>query len=580
MVVRKADDISNLDDFDENKPVAKRREFESYDLIIALGKERYEYHCYEMWMNFNSFFFLDLADTRTGLGEDLIRRIELPDISPRIWGLMMQLVELPLCEALDRVANLSDLILIIDNLHRYRFLIRFSNCGVLVPKLVSTVFKTFSKKLGSDPVFAVQRMGKLIDLALLCDRIELNGSQDAILAFFRQALALVQEAERGCGSFICKRKQLIRLVPLIAKEGLVGDRWTKEEIICPLFPDCYLAALSKASEESRLRAVQNRMSTQSGMLHMAGYPHDPLEVKSYRDLDWGDGDAVEPVAKRCRLAPHDLTIFIGKERYEYNCYGVCMAYKSDSIDDELVTTVPGANQMRTIELPDISPRIWGLMMQLDELDWSEALNRVSKISDLTLVAEKFHRYGFSHGLFVSGMLISKVFKTFTKKLGSDPLFVTQRMAKLIELALFCNRIALKGSHDAIVPFFREALRWPQEGGKRCRGVIYRRKHLRLLAPLIAKEGLVGDRWTNEEILCPLFPRVYLAELSKVNEESRHRIIRTRASKRAAKLQAQGPLPHELLEERIWFDSGGYDAVGSLALLYNTLHGFDPFDRFD
>lgn len=46
-----------------------------------------------------------------------------------------------------------------------------------------------------------------------------------------------------------------------------------------------------------------------------------------------------------------------------------MAYKSDSIDDEQVTAVPGSNQMRTsIELPDISPRIWGLMMQIDELN--------------------------------------------------------------------------------------------------------------------------------------------------------------------------------------------------------------------
>lgn len=71
--------------------------------------------------------------------------------------------------------------------------------------------------------------------------------------------------------------------------------------------------------------------------------------------------------------------------------------------------------------------------------------------------------------------------------------------------------------------------------------------------------MVGDRWTNEEILCPLISRVYLAELSNINEESRHRIIRKRASKRAAKLQAHGPLPQQvesgrLLEEEIWYDS--------------------------
>lgn len=46
------------------------------------------------------------------------------------------------------------------------------------------------------------------------DRIELNGFLLAMLAFFREALALVQDEERGCGSFFCKRKQLMRLVPL------------------------------------------------------------------------------------------------------------------------------------------------------------------------------------------------------------------------------------------------------------------------------------------------------------------------------------------------------------------------------
>ena len=129
------------------------------------------------------------------------------------------------------------------------------------------------------------------------------------------------------------------MAPLIAKEGLglVGDRWTKEEIICPLFPDAYLATLSKVNEENRLLAIQNRTWKQTP-LHLAGDAQDPLEVKRYRDLDWdwSDDDSVhvKPVAKKCRLAPHDLTILVGKERYEYDCNGECVAYKSDFIDDE------------------------------------------------------------------------------------------------------------------------------------------------------------------------------------------------------------------------------------------------------
>ena len=64
-----------------------------------------------------------------------------------------------------------------------------------------------------------------------------------------------------------------------------------------------------------------------------------------------------------------------------------------------------------------------------------------------------------------------------------------------------------------------------------------------MAPLIAKEGLIGDRWTEEEILCPLFPKVYLSRLSNRNEECRLRVIQKRMSRRATVLQ--GLLPHEI-----------------------------------
>jgi hypothetical protein len=145
-----------------------------------------------------------------------------------------------------------------------------------------------------------------------------------------------------------------------------------------------------------------------------------------------------------------------------------------SLTMSLVVTMQGANQVKTIELPDISPRVWGLMIQLDELPRSKALNRVSKISDLMVIAEHFHRRRFGHGLVVSGLLVSKVFKNFTKMLRSNPLFVVQRIGKLIDLALVCDRIWLNGygSHDAILGFFRQALALPQEGEKQYSGVIY------------------------------------------------------------------------------------------------------------
>ncbi|CAJ1953507.1 unnamed protein product [Cylindrotheca closterium] len=191
--------------------------------------------------------------------------------------------------------------------------------------------------------------------------------------------------------------------------------------------------------------------------------------------------------------------------------------------------------MRTIELPDKSPPIWGLMMQLDELPFGEALNRVAKISDLLLVTENFHRYRFGHGL-----VVSKVFQTFTKMLLSDRLSVVQRIGKLIDLALMCDKIKLNGAKDSIVGFFRQALAWPQEEEKQYCGVIYRRKHVKLLVPLIATEGLICDRRTKEEILCPLFPKDYVSKMLRRGEKCRLRVIEKRMSRRSTILQGFSP----------------------------------------
>eukprot|EP00526_Cylindrotheca_closterium_P010785 CAMPEP_0113654962 /NCGR_PEP_ID=MMETSP0017_2-20120614/29436_1 /TAXON_ID=2856 /ORGANISM="Cylindrotheca closterium" /LENGTH=394 /DNA_ID=CAMNT_0000568145 /DNA_START=15 /DNA_END=1196 /DNA_ORIENTATION=+ /assembly_acc=CAM_ASM_000147 len=265
------------------------------------------------------------------------------------------------------------------------------------------------------------------------------------------------------------------------------------------------------------------------------------------------GTADDGPNKRLKVFdPPDAPSSLGKKgtsKHSEHFGDYLMPVESENPNDYLVWV---------IKLPDVSPRIWSMMMQLLESRPSDIQHRFSKISDLSQVTEKFYRYRFTHGLATCEVLVSKVFKTFSKKLRTDPLFAVQRMGKLIDLALLCDRIQLSLSKDSIVAFFRQAFALPQGGINRCGGVIYRRKHLKLLAPLIAKEGLVGDRWTKEEIVCPLFPKVYVDTLSKANEESRVQAIlnRKESVKPASLLSAgdpKGPLYREVYPRAEYFE---------------------------
>jgi len=64
------------------------------------------------------------------------------------------------------------------------------------------------------------------------------------------------------------------LAPLIAKEGLVGHRWTMDEILCPLFPKVYLSTLSKRNEESRLRTIEHLKSTEAARVNLRNSIYD------------------------------------------------------------------------------------------------------------------------------------------------------------------------------------------------------------------------------------------------------------------------------------------------------------------
>lgn len=239
------------------------------------------------------------------------------------------------------------------------------------------------------------------------------------------------------------------------------------------------------------------------------------------DNDNNNSNDHTPVAKRLKCSSTDLIIRIGgePEPYDYPCHAILMANHSDFIDATLASPML-ESQTRIINLPDISPRIWGLMMKI--LDTPPTMTPIAKnMDDLILAAEKFDQYQFVNGFAVCGTHVSLAFQAFSKMFQSEPLRIGQRMNKLIDYALQCDKIQLKESKKAIVTFFRRAVNLPSERGNHYGGLIFSKEQLQKLAPLIAEENLLNRQvWTKEEILCPLFPKHYLASTLKEYEEKR------------------------------------------------------------
>lgn len=239
-----------------------------------------------------------------------------------------------------------------------------------------------------------------------------------------------------------------------------------------------------------------------------------------KDLSSNDSnnDPNTPVAKRLKSSPTDLIIKVGEEKYEYHCHSIHMAIQSDFIDAALASPMRESVE-KVIELPDIKPKIWGLMMKI--IDSPHVANFVgTTMGEVILAAEKFDQYQFINGLACCAKQVSVGFHQLAKLFHSDRLKAELKMNSAIKHALECDKMHLKQSMPSIIAFFKLALAMPKEGKSYSGGLSFKEEQLKLLAPLIAKEKLVGDRWTEEEILCPLFPKHYLSTFMKAYENNR------------------------------------------------------------
>ena len=225
-----------------------------------------------------------------------------------------------------------------------------------------------------------------------------------------------------------------------------------------------------------------------------------------------------PVAKKLKSSPTDLVLLIGEEKYEYHCHAVFMAAQSDFIDAALASPMR-ESQTNVIELLDITPKIWGLMMKI--IDSPIALNKLeTTMGDILLAAEKFDKYQFANGVACCAAKVSSGFQGLAGALNSDRLRVDQKIKSAIKHALRCAEIGLDDAMPSVYAFFKLALAMPLTGKNYFGGLIFKEDQVKQLAPLIVKGRLLGNKWTEEEILSPLFPKHYLNTATDTYEERR------------------------------------------------------------
>jgi hypothetical protein len=244
-----------------------------------------------------------------------------------------------------------------------------------------------------------------------------------------------------------------------------------------------------------------------------------------------------PVPKKLRSSEPDLLIKVGeKEQYDYKYHSAIMAGHSDYIDTMLASPMKESTT-REIEMLDVTPRTWGLMMRVLDYPPSE-LAKFTTITDdgdniLLDIACAYDKYQFTKGISLCDDVFASDFSKAKKMLVKKNLRGTN-LDSLLETAVVCDRLHLKKATTKANEFFRMALHLSPDGDH-FGALVFTQDQLKKLVPLIAQERLWGDRWTAEEILCPLFPKHYIMTMLTEYERRRFGPLHQRVPSRWANL---------------------------------------------
>jgi hypothetical protein len=98
----------------------------------------------------------------------------------------------------------------------------------------------------------------------------------------------------------------------------------------------------------------------------------------------------------------------------------------------------------------------------------------------------------------------------------DPNEKPEDLNQLIDVFLLADAANLKQTKERAVEYFEEVLNSAQK-------IIFSENQIEKLAPLIAKENLLeGSSFTNDEILQPLFPKLFVSRA--INLKTKHMLL--------------------------------------------------------
>ena len=158
-----------------------------------------------------------------------------------------------------------------------------------------------------------------------------------------------------------------------------------------------------------------------------------------------------------------------------------------------------------ISFPDIEPKVWDLMMKFV----SDPLTiRDMTVKDVMLIATAYDQYDFATGLQCCDRVLFEYFQKVCKTRGK-PL----ELEFLIDALLLADKAHLEEAKQKGIEYFKYVLDSDNYYG-RC---MFGESRMKRLAQLIAGEKLLlcndEDDWTKEEILSPLFPKLFVRTMS-------------------------------------------------------------------
>jgi hypothetical protein len=219
-----------------------------------------------------------------------------------------------------------------------------------------------------------------------------------------------------------------------------------------------------------------------------------------------DTTRASPETRKLRSSELDLKITVGEKEntvvhwYHYQI----MANHSRYIDTMLASPMKESNTYE-ISFPDIEPEVWDSMMLFVS---DPVAIRDMKAEDVMLVATAYDQYDFDTGIKCCDRVLLEYFQKVYETRDERP----SDLNFAIDAFLCADKFHLEEAKKKGIEYFKYVLESDKDFG-RC---MFDEGSMKRLAPIIAEENLLSDaegEWTKEEILSPIFPKLFVSIMS-------------------------------------------------------------------